>query len=98
MGQGIEVYTQEGNLIFSSEWGHSRILGKFVPGTVTGSKKVTSVDGSPVEKVFAYIMPFSAFAAGSVASGNAVWCVGDVIYWRSLTNPNSVIVYGDGYS
>lgn len=97
MGQGIEVYSRAGNLIFSSEWGHSRILGKFRPMSATGSLRVTNIDGTPVQNVFAYITPFSPFAAGSTASGNAVWCVGDVVHWRALTNPNSLIVYGDGY-
>ena len=98
MGYGIEVYSRAGNLIFSSAWGHSRILGRFNPNSATGSRKVTNVDGTPVQKVFAYITPFSAFIGGSVSSSNAVWCVGDVIYWRALSNPNALIVYGDGYA
>ena len=97
MGYGIEVYSRAGNLIFSSAWGHSRILGQFSPSSATGSRKVTNIDGTPVQKVFAYITPFSAFIGGNISSSNAVWCVGDVIYWRALSNPNALIVYGDGY-
>lgn len=97
MGQGLEVYSPAGNKVFSSEWGHSRILGEFRPGSATGSRRITNVDGTPVQKVFAYITPFSEFIGGSTSSSNAVWCVGDTIYWRALGNPNALIVYGDGY-
>lgn len=98
MGQGVEVFSQSGNLIFSSEWGHARILGSFRPNSQTGSLKVTNSDGSKVERVFAYITPFSEFVGGTYESWNALWCEGDTIYWRLLSDPNSLIVYGDGYS
>lgn len=98
MGQGLEVYSPNGNLIFSSEWGNARILGKFIASTATGSRKIINSDGSPAQKVFAYIVPFRAFSGGTRSSWDAVWCIGDTIYWRELTNPGSTtIVYGDGY-
>lgn len=99
MGQGLEVYSPNGNLIFSSEWGHARVLGSFVAQIATGNRKIISNDGTPIQKVFAYVVPFRAFAAGTTSSRDAVWCVGDTIYWRDLTNPGSTtIVYGDGYA
>lgn len=99
MGQGIEVFSPAGNLIFSSDWGHARILGKFVAQTASGSRKIVSSDGTSIQKVFACVVPFRAFAGGTTSSWDAIWCVDDTIYWRDLTNPGATtIVYGDGYS
>lgn len=97
MPQGLEVYSPAGSLVFSSEWGNARVLGSFKPTTATGNMRVLTSDGSPAYDVFAYIVPFVEFYGGTSGYSNAVWTVGNTIYWENLSSLNFEIVYGDGY-
>lgn len=96
MEAGLEVYTPEGQLTFSSEWGGARVLGRFVVETRTGSKEIFTSDGSPAYDVFAYIFPFTEFVRDLTYWGQAVWTEGNVIHWAEVS-VGSTIVYGDGY-
>ena len=96
MDYGIEVYTDNGNLIFSSAWGHARIMGLYVIPTNSGSYKVPSLDGSPVQKVFAYAVPFTEFYGDAQRVSWAIWTVGDTIYWENCV-AGATLAYGDGY-
>lgn len=100
MGQGAEVYTQAGNLVFSSEWGHARILGEIVATTKDGSFAVSTVDGTKLGTLFAYRTPFIPVLLGFYAdeTRNEVICKGNVITWKGLDGPLPVkIIYGDAY-
>lgn len=56
MSTGLQTYNKEGKLTFDSSWGVSRILGTFDIEVKTGSKKIVSEDGTPVNSVFAFFL------------------------------------------
>lgn len=97
MPAGLQVFSQAGNKIFDSEWGHARILGRFKTSTITGSMAVTSSDGSPVNNLFAFAVPFTEMSGVASGVSNALWCEGSTIYWENFYS-NADIVYGDGYA
>lgn len=99
MPAGLQVFSQAGNKIFDSEWGHARILGVINATTANGSFTVTTTDGSQLGTLFAYRTPFIAIVLGFYESDiqDEVLCQGNVITWKGLTQLPVKIVYGDAY-
>lgn len=99
MPAGLQVFSQAGNKIFDSEWGHARILGVINATTANGSFTVTTTDGSKLGTLFAYRTPFIQLSVGTHESHiqNEVICEGNTIVWKGLTYLPVKIAYGDAY-
>lgn len=104
MPAGLQVFTQAGNKVFDSEWGHARALGTItvLPSVPTGSYTVPSSQGV-LYKLFAYTLPTNDVAVYRTIR-DEVTVSGRTIYWKNLVFPMVggiahpiKIVYGDGY-
>lgn len=95
----LNIFNKDGKMIFSSEWGHARILGTIKPTLPDGSYIITTADGTPLNTLFAWLCPRPGH--GSAEAGhfeNIVEVVGNTVKWTRLNlSKNPSIIYGDSY-